>query len=182
VLETDNQALSWLLSHPRQLGKIGRWVAKISALKFQVRHIRGTQNIIADTLSQMFESAPVNESPTVQCNLTLANFPLAFNDLKQLQVQDRELNEIWNKLSQGDKVAHYCLDRGVLYWRAKGRQNRKLVILESARAMVFAYFHESPLGGHLGVLKPWLRYASTFAGKEWTPKFEKRYVSVILAL
>jgi hypothetical protein len=24
ILETDNQALSWLLSHPRQLGKIGR--------------------------------------------------------------------------------------------------------------------------------------------------------------
>ena len=24
ILETDNQALSWLLSHPRQLGKLGR--------------------------------------------------------------------------------------------------------------------------------------------------------------
>jgi hypothetical protein len=46
ILETDNQALSWLLSHPRQLGKIGRWVARISALKFEVRHIRGTQNIV----------------------------------------------------------------------------------------------------------------------------------------
>jgi hypothetical protein len=54
ILETDNQALSWLLSHPRQLGKIGRWVAKISALKFQVRHIRETQNVVADTLSRMF--------------------------------------------------------------------------------------------------------------------------------
>jgi hypothetical protein len=30
LLETDNQPLSWLLSHPRQLGKIGRWVVKIS--------------------------------------------------------------------------------------------------------------------------------------------------------
>jgi hypothetical protein len=28
LLETDNQALSWLLSHPRQLGKIGHLVAK----------------------------------------------------------------------------------------------------------------------------------------------------------
>ena len=58
ILETDNQALSWLLSHPRQLGKIGCWVMKISTLKFQVRHIRGTQNIVADTLSQMFEALP----------------------------------------------------------------------------------------------------------------------------
>jgi hypothetical protein len=31
LLETDNQALSWLLSHPRQLGKIGRWVVRISS-------------------------------------------------------------------------------------------------------------------------------------------------------
>ena len=56
ILETDNQALSWLLSHPRQLGKIGLWIAKISALIFQVRHIRGTQNVVADALSRMFES------------------------------------------------------------------------------------------------------------------------------
>jgi hypothetical protein len=69
ILETDNQALSWLLAHPRQLGKIGRWVAKISALKFQVRHIRGTQNVIADSLSRMFEGTPVEENETVQCNL-----------------------------------------------------------------------------------------------------------------
>jgi hypothetical protein len=27
-LNTDNQALSWLLSHPREFGKFGRWVVK----------------------------------------------------------------------------------------------------------------------------------------------------------
>jgi hypothetical protein len=41
---------SWLLAHPRQLGKIGRWVVKISSMKFQVRYVRGTQNIIDDSL------------------------------------------------------------------------------------------------------------------------------------
>jgi hypothetical protein len=53
ILENDNQALSWLLSDPRQREKIGRWVVKNSALKFQVRHIRGTQNCVADELSRM---------------------------------------------------------------------------------------------------------------------------------
>jgi hypothetical protein len=78
ILETDNQALSWLLSHPHQLRKIGRWVAKISALKFQVRHTRGKQNILADTLSYMFE-APLREAPNLEvCYLTLTSFPLAF--------------------------------------------------------------------------------------------------------
>ena len=54
LLETDNQALSWLLARPRQLGKIGRWVVKISSFKFKVQHIRGTQNVVADALSRMF--------------------------------------------------------------------------------------------------------------------------------
>ena len=57
ILEMDSQAHSWLLSLPRQLGKTGRWAVKMSALKFQVRHIRETQNIVADTLSRMFDSS-----------------------------------------------------------------------------------------------------------------------------
>jgi hypothetical protein len=54
LLETDNQALSWLLSLPRQLGKIGGWVVKISSLKFKVKHVRSTQNIVADSLPRIF--------------------------------------------------------------------------------------------------------------------------------
>ena len=53
-LENDNQALSWLLAHPRQLGKIGRWVIKILSFKFRAQHVRGTQNVVADALSRMY--------------------------------------------------------------------------------------------------------------------------------
>jgi hypothetical protein len=66
VLETDNQALSWLLAHPRQLGKIGSWVARISALNFEVRHVKGSQNIVADALSRMFEIPPIEEQEQSQ--------------------------------------------------------------------------------------------------------------------
>ena len=36
LFETDNKALSWLLAHPWQLGKIGRWEVKISSFNFKV--------------------------------------------------------------------------------------------------------------------------------------------------
>jgi hypothetical protein len=115
ILETDNQALSWLLSRPRQLGKIGRWVVKISALKFQVTHIRGTQNIVADTLSRMFE-APLPEAPKSEiCHLTLTAFPLAFQELGQLQRQDTVLGDIIAKLERDDNVQNYSFSRGTLY-------------------------------------------------------------------
>ena len=55
LLETDNQALSWLLNHTKQLGRIGRWVLRLNCYKFKVQHIRGTQNVIANTLSRMFQ-------------------------------------------------------------------------------------------------------------------------------
>jgi len=165
VLETDNQALSWLLSHPRQLGKIGRWVARISALKFQVRHIRGSQNVVADALSRMFES-PVEEGPApIECNLVLTSFPLAFSDLKSLQVQDLELAEISRRLRSGEKVDRYMLTNGALYWRTGRRGARKLVLPLAARPMVFSYFHDSELGGHLGVKKTYAKIRAHFVWK-----------------
>ena len=153
VLETDNQALSWLLSHPRQLGKIGRWVTKISALKFQVKHIHGTQNIVADALPRMFESSPDEESNQVSCNLTPTNFPLALHDFEQLQFQDPELIGIRNRLGQCEKIDNYRLSRGVLYSHSRRGRGQRLVVPATARPMIFAYFHDSPVGGHLGVSK-----------------------------
>jgi hypothetical protein len=90
LLETENQALSWLLSHPRQLGKIGRWVVKISSLKFKVQHVRGTQNIVADSLSRMFEGHDVSDVPCPVSSI-LTSFPIAFQELGELQRQDVDL-------------------------------------------------------------------------------------------
>jgi transposase InsO family protein len=152
ILETDNQAISWLLLHSRQLGKIGRGFVKISALKFKVRHIRGTQNIVADVLPRMFGTPPIKEA-SVSCAVTLTEFPLAFQGLKQLQLQDPVLVDIKGKLERGVKVQNYLLSRGILYWRSSKGRRQKLVAPESAKAMIFAYFHDSPLGVHLGVAK-----------------------------
>jgi hypothetical protein len=165
VQETDNQALSWLLSHPRQLGKIGRWVVKISALKFEVRHIRGTQNIVADALSQIFEPSTVEKPSPITCHLTLTDFPLAFRDLKQLQLQDTELADICSKLQRGDKIDNYVLFKGTLYWCTRKRCGLRLVLPTAARAMVFSYLHNSPLGGHLGVNKTISKIHAHFAWK-----------------
>jgi hypothetical protein len=156
VLETDNQALSWL-------GKIGRWVAKISALKFQVKHIRGTQNVVADKLSRTLESPGNDETTTpAVCYLTLTNFPLAFHDLKELQLQDPELNRVKDKLQKGEKVGNYRLSKGILYWVSRKAKKQKLVVPKVARPMVFSYFHESSLGGHLGVFKTLQKIRSHF--------------------
>lgn len=60
LLETDNQALSLLLAHLRELGKIGCWVVKISAFKFHVQHVCGLQNLTADALSPIMNIATLH--------------------------------------------------------------------------------------------------------------------------
>jgi hypothetical protein len=85
-LETDNQALMWCLSHPRQLGRIGRWVVRLASFKFVVHHIRGTQNVIADTLSRMYE---VDDRLPV--SPILLEFPMLYEAIGNHQRADHDL-------------------------------------------------------------------------------------------
>jgi len=136
---------------------------KISSLKFLVRHIRGTQNVVADALSRMFEPSEVEETVEASCNLTTTNFPLAFHDLMKLQREDPELSEIRNRIRRGEKVVNYLLRNEVLYWRARRSRKLQLVIPTVAREMIFSYFHDSPLGGHLDACKTLNKIRQHFA-------------------
>jgi hypothetical protein len=69
-----------------------------------------------------------------------------------LQRQDPELSDIMARL-RGEQVQGYVLSQGTLFWEARNHRDRKLVVPTAARDMVFSYFHDSPLGGHLGVRK-----------------------------
>jgi hypothetical protein len=138
---------------------------KISALKFQVRHIRGKQNIVADTLSRMFDSSSPDVPNQVSCHLTHTNFPLAFQELGQLQRQDSELADIIAKLERGDKFDNYSLSKGTLYCRSSKGRGQKLVVPAVATPMVFAYFHDSPLRGHMKVIKTINKIRSQFIWK-----------------
>ncbi|KAJ4430483.1 hypothetical protein ANN_22699 [Periplaneta americana] len=55
ILQTDNQALSWVLAHTHKSGRLVRWALRISAFHFSVEHVRETQNVVADTVSRMFD-------------------------------------------------------------------------------------------------------------------------------
>jgi hypothetical protein len=59
LLETDNQPLSWLLSHLWQLGKHGPWVVRISSLK----HLITFRQTLTVSISQMHMLLPVVNVP-----------------------------------------------------------------------------------------------------------------------
>jgi hypothetical protein len=146
-LETDNQALMWCLSHTRQLGRIARWTVRLSAFKFCIHHIRGTQNVIADALSRMYDpGAQVLVAPV------LLQFPMLFEDIGVHQRADPDIRAIIDQLASVD-LSGYSLKKGVLYCKARYDRLPKIVVPQVLIPTLFAYFHESPLGGHLGIRK-----------------------------
>jgi hypothetical protein len=58
TLHTDNQALSWLLKHAKELCRIGRWILRLAPYKFKTVHISGKSNVVANCLTRQFEDHP----------------------------------------------------------------------------------------------------------------------------
>ena len=85
-LETDNLALSWCLARPRKTGRLARWAVRFSAFKFVPHHIKGSDNVIADSLSRMFQCEDI--PPDLVVAPVLLNFPMAFADVRSYQAQD----------------------------------------------------------------------------------------------
>jgi hypothetical protein len=58
IYHTDNQVLSWLFKHDKELGRIGRWILRLIPYKFKTVHISGKSNVVADCLTRQFEDHP----------------------------------------------------------------------------------------------------------------------------
>lgn len=157
-LETDNQALSWVLARPRKTGRIARWAVRISAFQFSVKHIRGSDNCIADALSRMYgESEDGQQEDGGEygklVGAILSEIPDLFGDLRARQEADPQLREICHKLRRGEQVEGYVLNKGILCCQ-RGRQKLlKICLPKELIPAVFHYFHHSLAGGHLGIHK-----------------------------
>lgn len=155
LLETDNQALTWVLARPRKTGRIARWAVRISAFRFDVHHIRGSDNGVADALSRMFGEGDqdVSGGEPENVGVILADIPELFNNLAEQQTLDPLLGPIIEDLKGGKVREGYKLQKGVLCYRTRYDNRDKICLPRQLIDPVFRYFHRSLCGGHLGIFK-----------------------------
>lgn len=177
LLLTDNSALSYVLNHPRQNGRMGRWTLRLLCFQFDVKHIPGKDNVIADCLSRMYQIEDNNieqENKTeievdnllnLVNSLNLSDFPLVFTDIKTHQTKDPFCNEILQKISDGIDQFPYSVSKGVLVYKHRNQDNLKIVVPKFLVPLVFKYFHSSPVGGHLGISKTMNKILENFYWK-----------------
>ena len=122
------------------------------------RHIKGTQNVVADTLSRMFQSptkTPENkENPeTAFANTVITEFPLAFTNIALYQLQDPLLKPIIEQLTQNIKSEKYVLSKNVLCLKIRNGKELRIIAPDVIKPMLMEYFHSSTIGAHMGINK-----------------------------
>lgn len=51
-VKTNNNVVKLLCSKKELKGKFARWIMELQEFDFQIHHLKGTENIVADTLSR----------------------------------------------------------------------------------------------------------------------------------
>jgi hypothetical protein len=159
-LHTDNQALSWLLRHVKELGRIGWWVSRLAPFKFKVYHVSGRSNIVAACLTRQYEDISTD---VMFAGLVLQHLPEAFWSIKEHQKKDAFCRDLYQRVIRSDNSGrNFKLLNGTLVYCPSRAKARRYVLPESLRPMVLEYFHSSTLSAHLGMAKTLSRIQKVF--------------------
>jgi len=166
LLQTDSSCLKWLIQHPRNLGRVGRWLLRISRFKFQVEHIRGKENCTADCLSRPFSDAVTSESVVNNslCNQLnqILDIVSPMNDLIKLQDQDPDLHKLKSEIIEGIYHKNFSVRENFLVRLVGKKRLRRIVVPQALKAEIFEQFHNSSIANHPGISKTFRLIARRF--------------------
>lgn len=155
-LQTDNAALSWLFHHPKQVGKLGRWILLLSRFKFNIKHIKGSNNNVADCLSRMYD-----ETEEVQCS-ALRDDPICSRSLQHHQINDEYCNDLRILINKGDKQRGFKLKNDLLCKQVGKGNTWRIVLPNLLKNVILKYYHDHEISGHLGITKTTNRIKKIF--------------------
>ncbi|KAJ8890147.1 hypothetical protein PR048_009654 [Dryococelus australis] len=152
-LMSNNQALSWIFSHPQQTGKIGSWITRLARLRFNIIHVTVKESVITDCLPRIYypEYYEVEGQEGIHgeeqefCN-AIKSIAKAFIGIADWQEQVEDCQYIIKEISRG--IGNTCgISKGVLYYI------KKVVAPENGRGILMKYFYDYAIVGQMGVMK-----------------------------
>lgn len=156
---TDNRSVSYLRTCRLLSPRIARYALAIQEFDFELKHIAGAKNVVADALSRHAASRPPTPSDKLFRILSLFELPSDFSKLLtnigRDQREDAKLGDIIEKLSTDLKLQErfFINQEGTLYLRRSQDEVCKLCIPKSLASQVVTVYHQ--LTGHFGTYKTW---------------------------
>ncbi|MCO5563383.1 hypothetical protein L7F22_017024 [Adiantum nelumboides] len=111
-----------------------RWANFLSQFHFQIVHVQGQKNVVADALSR---------KPLVQAISAIHHS--TFEDMIDQYATDLDFADIFTRIRDGETVAGYSLREGYLM------QKTMLCVTQPLREKVMAKCHCPPYTGHRGI-------------------------------
>jgi hypothetical protein len=171
VIQTDHRSLKELLTQVIQTPEQQFYLSKLLGYHYDIEYKSGKTNIVADALSRSFE-VPV-------ASLHVLSTPqfLFVDELKSEQLTDPAYLELKGKIE--DSPASYpdfSLNDGLLLRCGKiwvsPTSRFKLLLLQE--------YHESPIGGHAGVVKTLKRLSANFFWPNMRQEVQKFIASCVV--
>ena len=145
-VHTDHNTLRHITTQPSLSQRQARWVEFISEFDFEIKYLKGKENVVADALSRIPLSTP--DADTVQQLNHISCVDLTSQFLSQLKAAAKSDGEYQRLVHHTEK--HFKTVGGLLY-RSVGGQLR-LVVPQSKtlRSQILQECHDIPIAGHLG--------------------------------
>lgn len=146
---TDHSSLKWFLNLNNPTGRLARWGVRLSAYNFDIKHRRGVDNLVPDSLSR---SVPISVIDGNRENSNLYNthdswFLNIYNDCA------KSLNVFQNYKIKNNKLYRYISTLNPL---VKEFEWKEVIPLEH-RQDIIAKNHSEPIAGHFGIYKTYKR-------------------------
>lgn len=178
---TDHKALTFMLNTPYHNARMTRWVLFIQEYDYDIRHCKGTDNVVADYFSRNFKGtlgANQNQNSYLICQLgkgcvdamthgkgrgnVISNVEMRrelldeLRELSRLQANDEMTKCLYGKNS---KFLEFRRESGIMYCKSIRDENWKLIIPKGLIKQLCLSIHEQL--GHAGGGKMH-RYMSRF--------------------
>lgn len=109
-LFTDHKALKWMLTTSKLSPKMARWVTTLQGFKFDIEHVRGKDNVVADALSRLEGHCQACKRPLAEIVEERADYArMKRHRENRPEVSAAETEE---EESMMDKLAHYQIEKG----------------------------------------------------------------------
>mgnify|MGYP006284012931 CR=1 FL=1 len=169
-LYTDSVAVSNFLRQPRLTPKQARWVMLLSEYDFNLYHLPGVKNVLADKLSRRpdySQPSQTNHDIHLQCSRTLHDTANHINILRsgptgsssfydQVQADadaDPEYQNIVTAAAEGN-LPDFTENRGLVWYTPSPEVHSRLYVPDGpTRQKLLEEAHDQPTSGHLGLHK-----------------------------
>ncbi|PNX92763.1 Ty3/gypsy retrotransposon protein [Trifolium pratense] len=150
TIHTDHKSLKELISQVIQTPEQQVYLSKLLGYDFKIQYKSGKANVVADALSRV-------DSPTC-LTLTMPHF--IFLDELRLSLQpSTEFTTLFHQVQQNPSTyPNYKTHQGLLFYKNKIWLNSS----NPFKQRLLQEFHNSPLSGHMGIQKTYIRLHENF--------------------